>query len=180
MSFSVWGRFSLFGVVTAGIIFLLDQLSKYWIIHLFWPAQGCAPLDQALSYKCRFVVTPFMDLTMAWNKGVSYGLFAQHSDMGRYLLIGFSVLAMIGFFIWLGSVTGRFLALGIGLVIGGAAGNMLDRINYEAVADFVSLHAFGYYWYIFNVADVAIVAGAAVLLYDLTFHDAKTKTVTNG
>lgn len=173
MSFTFSGRLFWLGLLLGAVTFVLDQLSKYWIVQLFWPANGCDPLDKALAYKCHFVVTPFMDLTMAWNKGVSYGLFTQNSDSGRLLLIGFSVLAIVGFLIWLMQVTRPIVAWAIGLIVGGAAGNALDRVNYEAVADFVSLHGFGFYWYIFNVADVAIVIGAALLLYDLAFHDPK-------
>ncbi len=156
-----------FGLLLAAVTFLLDQLSKYWVVHLFWPGQGCEPLNKAVAYKCHYVVTPFMDLTMAWNTGISYGLLANYGLTGQILLIAFSVLAVIGFTIWLSRSNSLLLAISIALVIGGAAGNAVDRVLYEAVADFVSLHAFGFFWYIFNLADVAIVAGAAGLMYDL-------------
>lgn len=175
MRFSVWGRYSIFGSLVALTTFVLDQLSKYWIVQVFWPQTGCDPLNFAKAYLCSHTVTPFMDLTMAWNKGVSYGLFAQDSDLGRWFLISFSIVAMIGFFIWLANSICPVLALGIGLIIGGAAGNALDRVIYEAVADFVLLHAFGYNWYIFNIADVAIVLGAVLLFYHLVFIDPKLK-----
>jgi len=175
MTISVWGRYSTFGVLIAFVTFALDQLSKYWVVQIFWPQTGCQPLDFAKAYQCSHTVTSFMDLTMAWNKGVSYGLLAQDSDLGRWLLIGFSIVAMIGFFFWLTRALCPTLALGIGLIIGGAAGNALDRVIYEAVADFVLLHAFGYNWYIFNIADVAIVLGAGLLFYHLVFIDPKTR-----
>lgn len=179
MRFSVWGRYSIFGSLVALITFVLDQLSKYWIVQVFWPQTGCDPLNFAKAYLCSHTVTPFMDLTMAWNKGVSYGLFAQDSDLGRWFLISFSIVSMIGFFIWLANAICPVLALGIGLIIGGAAGNALDRVIYEAVADFVLLHAFGYNWYIFNIADVAIVLGAVLLFYHLVFIDPKLKVEAN-
>lgn len=164
---TIWGRYSGFGLLVAVFILLSDQLSKYWIVQKFWPAHGCDPLNELQLARCQFEVLPFLDLTMAWNKGISYGLLAQNSDLGRWLLILFSVVAALGFFVWLGRAKGNLLALSIGLIIGGAIGNGLDRVVYGAVADFVSLHGFGFYWYIFNVADIAIVAGAAGLLYDL-------------
>ena len=173
MTFSVWGRYSGFGLLIALITFLADQLSKYWIVQIFWPQTGCDPLNFAKAHFCSYRVTPFMDFTMAWNTGISYGLLAQDSDWGRWLLTLFSIIAAIGFFVWLWRVEQRFLALAIGLIIGGALGNAVDRVVYGAVADFVSLHGFGYYWYIFNVADVAIVAGAAGLLYEMVLRPTK-------
>lgn len=161
------------GMVLALLTLVLDQLSKYWIVHHFWPGHGCDPLNKATAFRCNFPVTSFMDLTMAWNTGISYGLLSDNGQTGRILLIAFSVVAVIGFTIWLLRSTSLLLAVSIGLVIGGAAGNAIDRVIYEAVADFVSLHAFGFYWYIFNLADAAIVAGAAGLLYDLLWSDRK-------
>ena len=160
--------------LVAGIIFVADQLSKYWVVQLFWPARGCDPFNKVHLFECRAEIFPFMDFTMAWNTGISYGLLAQDSDLGRWLLTLFSIVAAIGFFVWLWRVEQRFLALAIGLIIGGALGNAVDRAVYGAVADFVSLHGFGYYWYIFNVADVAIVAGAAGLLYEMVIRPTKS------
>ena len=178
MALSVWGRYSGFGLLVALVTFVADQLSKYWIVQIFWPETGCEPLNFAKAHFCNYTVAPFMDFTMAWNKGVSYGLFAQHSDFGRWFLIGFSIVAMIGFFLWLAKSFNPSLALGIGLIIGGAAGNAVDRVIYEAVADFVLLHAFGYNWYIFNIADVAIVIGAALLFYYLILIEPKTNVAS--
>ena len=170
MQVSVWGRFSALGLLVAGVIFVLDQLSKAWIVQLFWPAQGCNPfLD-----RCRYEVLPFLDFIIAWNTGISYGLLSGNGELGRWLLIGFSLAAVLGFFFWLAQADRRLLALSIGLIIGGAAGNVIDRLVYGAVADFVSLHGFGFYWYIFNVADIAIVAGAAGLLYEVILSPTKS------
>jgi len=170
---SVWGRFSALGVCIALVTLILDQLSKYWVLFHFWPANGCDPFKTAHLFQCRVEILPFMDFTMAWNTGISYGLLAGHGNLGRWLLIIFSLLAIIGFCLWLAKAERRFLALSIGLIVGGAAGNLIDRVLYGAVADFVSLHGFGYYWYIFNVADVAIVAGAVGLLYEMVIVPTK-------
>lgn len=164
---------SFLGLVLAASIFIFDQLSKYWVVQVFWPTKNCNHLDYYESRHCFFEVMPFFDLRMVWNRGISYGLFQQDSDFGRYLLIGFTCCAIIGFLIWLMRVDRMLLALSLGLVIGGAAGNLVDRLVYQAVADFVSLHAFGFNWYIFNLADMAIVVGAAGLGYELLVNDRK-------
>ncbi len=168
------GPYVRFASLVAAIIFIADQLSKYWIVQLFWPARGCDPFNNTRLIECRAEILPFMDFTMTWNPGISFGLLPQDSDLGRWLLTLFSIVAAIGFFIWLWRVEQRFLALAIGLIIGGALGNAVDRAVYGAVADFMSLHGFGFYWYIFNVADVAIVAGAAGLLYEMVIRPTKS------
>jgi len=89
----------------------------------------------------------------------------QHSDLGRIGLILFAAAAALGLTLWLARATAPLAAAAIGLIIGGAVGNAIDRIVYGAVADFFSFHAFGYEWYIFNIADIAIVAGVVGLLY---------------
>jgi signal peptidase II len=114
-------------------------------------------------------ITPFFDLVLVWNPGISYGLLPQDSAIGRLGLILFALVASLALAIWLARVTSRLAAISIGLIIGGALGNALDRILYGAVADFFSFHAFGLEWYIFNIADTAIVAGVAGLLYDSLF-----------
>ena len=103
---------------------------------------------------------------MVWNPGVSYGLFEQDTAAGRWVLVAFNLVACAGLWFWLARQGRGWDAFAIGLVIGGALGNALDRAIYGAVADFFSLHAFGYYWYVFNVADVAIVLGVGMMLLD--------------
>lgn len=152
MSVGPWFRLGL-GVALVALV--LDQVSKWWIIHVYdLPERG------------RVAVTPFFDLVMLWNPGISYGLFAQQTDMGRYVLIAFAVIVSLVLIVWIARTSNRLLAIALGLIVGGAIGNAIDRAVYGAVADFVSLHAYGFYWYVFNVADAAIVAGVAGLLYD--------------
>lgn len=150
----VWGRYSFFGLVVASVIFIADRANKIWLVDI-WD----------LAERGRVELTPFLDLVLVWNRGVSYGLFAQGTDTGRYLLFAFAIVVSIALVIWLARADGRGMALGLGLVIGGAISNASDRLIYGAVADFYSLHAMGFYWYVFNLADVAIVAGVAALLY---------------
>ena len=108
---------------------------------------------------------------MVWNRGISYGLFQQGTDLGRWALIGVSVVACVAMAIWLARAANRLLAVSLGLILGGAAGNVVDRAAFGAVFDFVHLHAGSFSWYVFNVADAAIVAGVAGLVYDALVAD---------
>jgi signal peptidase II len=122
--------------------------------------------------KGRVEVFPFLDLVYVKNIGISYSLFNQESVLGQYLLTAFAVFASICLWIWLNrAAAGKLMAIGLALIIGGAIGNAIDRLRLGGVADFFSLHAFGYHWYIFNIADVAIVAGVAALLYESFFNE---------
>lgn len=157
--FRLWGPASGLGLFAAVATFAADQAHKYWMLEVYRIAE-----------RGRVEVTSFFDLVMAWNKGVSYGLFAQHSDMGRFILIAVSLAAVIGLFIWMANSFTRLAGLSLGLIIGGALGNLLDRIIHGAVADFFHFHYAGYSWYVFNIADVAIVAGVIGLLLDWMIH----------
>jgi signal peptidase II len=110
---------------------------------------------------------------LVWNQGISYGLLPQESALGRWGLILFAFAASVALAVWLARLASPLAAASIGLIIGGAIGNAIDRIAYGAVADFFSLHAFGYQWYVFNIADMAIVAGVVGLLYDSLFRGHK-------
>jgi signal peptidase II len=124
-------------------------------------------------------VTPFLDLVMVWNRGISYGLFQQGSALGQILLAGFAVVAVVALTLWLARMTSLIGAAGAGLVMGGAVGNAIDRLVHGAVADFFSFHAWDFYWYVFNVADAAIVAGVAGLMYDSIFNSHKKVSKTS-
>ncbi|MEM7618851.1 MAG: signal peptidase II [Pseudomonadota bacterium] len=163
----------------AVFIFVLDQIHKYWMLYIFWPQQGCDPFhDGRLSATCHYKVSYFLDLLMIWNRGISYGLFQQHSLWGQLFLIGIAVIAAIFLFIWLSQINSILMCCSLGLVIGGALGNAVDRYIYGAVADFFSLHVNGFYWYVFNIADVAIVAGVLGLLYNSIFENRKKVSKT--
>jgi signal peptidase II len=115
------------------------------------------------------VLGPFVDLIVVWNHGISYGLFQQQGGLGRWLLTGLSILAAIALVVWIWRVSHRLLAASLGLIAGGAVGNAIDRVAYGAVFDFVHVHAGTFSWYVFNIADAAIVAGVAGLIYDSLF-----------
>jgi signal peptidase II len=152
----LWGTWSRYGLVVALITFVLDQAHKWWMI-----------LGYKIVEKGRVAVTPFLDFVYVLNRGVSYGMFTQGDARGQMLLTLFALVASLGLTVWLArGVDNKILATSVGLIIGGALGNGLDRLLLGGVADFFSLHAFGFYWYVFNIADVAIVAGVMGLLYD--------------
>ena len=152
----LWGRLSPLGLGIAIFTVALDQLHKYWMLAVY-----------EIQNRGRVPITPFLDLVYVKNTGISYGLFLQESRQGQWLLAGFAGLALLAMACWLArGVSNRLVAVSLGLVMGGAAGNAIDRIVLGGVADFFSLHAFGFYWYVFNLADVAIVAGVVGLLYD--------------
>jgi len=147
------------GLVCATGALLLDQLTKLVMLYGFGFID-MLPGDHV-------PVLPFFDLVMVWNPGVSYGLFAAHSFWGRAFLIILALAAIGGLGWWLWNTTRQAFAIGLGLVIGGAIGNnLIDRLIYGKVADFFHFYAFGYDWYVFNVADCAITFGVAAILYD--------------
>ena len=152
----LWGPLSLLGLSLTVAIVVLDQVHKWWMLSVF-----------DIQSKGRVAVLPFLDLEFVKNTGVSYGLFLQNTRQGQWILAGFAGLAVCAMAIWLArGVTNKLVAISLGLIMGGAASNAIDRLNLGGVADFFSLHAFGFYWYVFNVADVAIVAGVVGLVYD--------------
>jgi signal peptidase II len=151
----LWGAYSGFGLVIAILALAADQLNKYWMIEIY-----------GIGERGRVAVTSYLDLVMLWNPGISVGQLPQNSDLGRYLLIGFSIVAAIALAIYLAYAHSRLIAASVGLIIGGAIGNVIDRIVHGAVADFFSFHYAGYYWYVFNIADVAITLGVFGLLID--------------
>ena len=152
----LWGRLSPLGLGIAVVVVVLDQLHKYWMLAIY-----------EIQNKDRVPITPFLDLVYVKNLGISYGLFLQESRQGQWLLAGFAGLALLAMACWLArGVSNKLVAVSLGLVMGGAAGNAIDRVVLGGVADFFSLHALGFYWYVFNLADVAIVAGVVGLLYD--------------
>ena len=153
-----WGPYSPLGLIVALLTLIADQGNKVWMIYVY---------DIGTKQPVR--LTPFFDLILVWNKGISYGMLQQDDPMGRLALVAFAVVVSLALIFWLAGVTTALTAISIGLIVGGAAGNAIDRAIYGAVADFFSLHAFGFQWYIFNIADVAIVAGVIGLLYDSLF-----------
>jgi signal peptidase II len=155
----LWGPLSWFGLVVAVAAMALDQAVKLWLLFAFdLGGRGIVRL------------TPFLDLVLTWNTGISYGLFRQEGPLGQWALLALKAIAVVLLWIWLSRAGSRLAALSLGLIIGGAIGNAIDRFAYGAVADFVLFHvstsSFSFNWYVFNLADVAIVAGVIGLLYE--------------
>jgi len=153
-----WGPYSPLGLIVALLTLVADQANKAWLLYVY-----------DIGAKGTVTLAPFFDIVLVWNKGISYGLFPQDSAVGRLGIIAFAVVASLALTLWLARMTTPLAAIAIGLIIGGGIGNLIDRIVYGAVADFYAFHAFGFEWYIFNIADVAIVAGVIGLLYDSLF-----------
>lgn len=160
----LWGRFSLLGLTVAILAFAADQAHKYWMIDIYRVAE-----------RGRVGITPFFDLVMTWNHGISYGLLQQDGMAGRLLLTAFSVTAVTVLALWMSNSASKLVAVSLGFIIGGALGNIADRLMHGAVADFFSFHYAGYYWYIFNIADVAITAGVIGLIIDWLIAPAAPK-----
>ncbi len=155
----LFGPLTRDGLTAALITALIDQASKLWLLYGF-----------DLGSRGRVPVLPFLDLVLVWNKGISYGLFAQDTALGQMMLLAFKVAAGMFLWVWLARAENRLVAISLGLIIGGAIGNAVDRLAHGAVVDFVLFHVttatFTFNWYVFNLADVAIVAGVAGLLYE--------------
>ncbi len=145
------------GMILAVIAIVLDQASKGWI------------LEDVMIPPRVIEITSNFNLVLGMNRGVSFGLFNQDSAYGPYILTGVAVAITIGLSIWLWKSSTHWAALALGLVIGGAIGNVIDRIQYGAVVDFLDFHAFGYHWPAFNVADSAICVGAVLLILESLF-----------
>jgi signal peptidase II len=148
------GSMTRLGVTAAVLVFGLDQLTK-------WAALYVLDLPDR-----PIVVTPFLNLVMVWNRGVSFGMLNSAGALAPWLLSGLALAVVIGLLVWLRRTEHWLNAIGIGLVIGGALGNVVDRLRYGAVVDFLDFHAAGYHWPAFNVADAAICIGAGVIVLD--------------
>ncbi|MEE2667840.1 MAG: signal peptidase II [Pseudomonadota bacterium] len=143
----------LFVFVLSLITLFIDRISKNEILSIFE--------ENNLE---KIFINPFLDLFLVFNTGISYGLLSGESSFQKWLLIIVSVSIVAFLLVWTKDSTSRLVNISISFITGGALGNILDRILYGGVIDFISLHAYGYYWYIFNIADVFIVFGVILFL----------------
>ncbi len=143
------------GLLTLVAVLVADQASKWWVINVLdLPNLRDVP------------VLSWLSLTMTWNRGVTFGLFNDGGAAGSLLLSALAVAVVIGLGIWLRRAQSGLVAVAVGAIAGGALGNVVDRLRAGRVTDFIHAHAFGYSWYVFNLADAAIVCGVAALVLD--------------
>lgn len=147
------------GFAVAGLILVLDQASKAWMLYDVLDPPRVIP------------ITGFFNLVVVWNRGVSFGLFSAESAWGPFVLSGLALAISVALVFWLRRVDHRPLAVAIGLVLGGAIGNVVDRVRFKAVFDFLDFHVFGYHWPAFNVADSAITVGVVLIVIDGLFEN---------
>ena len=147
------------GIIAAIITLIVDQASKLWLLYGF-----------DIVHRGTVKVTPFFDLVLAWNIGISFGWFQNDNAAAQIALMIVKILAVIALAIWMTRSQTVMATVALGFIIGGAIGNGIDRLAYGAVVDFALFHVqIGgntFNWYVFNLADVAIVAGVVALLYD--------------
>jgi signal peptidase II len=150
------------GIFAALAVLVLDQATKLWLLFVF-----------DIGRRGAVRVTPFFDLVLAWNTGISYGWFQTESLAGQATLLAIKAIAVIVLGLWMARSQTRIAAIALGLIIGGAIGNAIDSLAYGAVVDFALFHVHigekDFSWYVFNLADSAIVAGVVALLYDSFF-----------
>ena len=148
-----------YGVIAAVVTLVLDQASKLWLLFGF-----------DIAHRGAVKLAPFLHLVLAWNVGISFGWFQNDSPLAQIVLMLVKAVAVIVLAIWMARSRTPIATIALGLIIGGAIGNAIDRFAYGAVVDFALFHVqIGgkpFNWYVFNLADVAIVAGVAALLYD--------------
>lgn len=142
------------GLIVAVLVLVIDQASKFYLVDLM------------ARHPEGIVLTPFFNLVQVWNRGVSFGVLGSEwlGENQRWLLAALAVGVAVAMVFWLRKVTNRWETLAIGLVIGGAVGNAIDRVIYGAVADFFDFHVSGWHWPAFNVADMGISCGAVALV----------------
>ncbi len=159
------------------ILFILfaDQLSKWWVIETWYkPALDIENtgflswLFQAGEriYHPPIEVLPFFNMVMVWNEGVSFGLFNQGGAAAVWILSIIALAVSTIFFVWMIRTPSRFLQIALAFVIGGAIGNVWDRLRFGAVADFFDFHILAYHWPAFNIADAAISIGVVLFLIE--------------
>lgn len=152
----------VYGVMLAWVVLFFDQLTKWYFLEVV-----NMPARQIIE------VLPFFNLVMVWNTGVSFGMF-QGMESGPFILSSFAFVIVMILAFWMRNMTSNVGITGVGLIMGGAIGNVIDRLRFGAVADFFDVHVAGYHWPAFNIADSAIVIGAGLLiLYSVRSEQAK-------
>lgn len=186
------GKFFMFGMFLICVIIFLDQYTKWLVMETMLRVEGDTPgffdwfttrqtleyfTDQREVYN-NIELTSFLNFVMVWNEGISFGLFDNPDDFESgqnmsIVFIGLALVVSILMIVWLALARGRMLAWALSLIVGGAIGNVIDRVRFGAVADFVDVHVSGMHWPAFNLADSAIAIGALLLVIDTMFSKEK-------
>ena len=148
---------TLLGVFSGLVVLAADQASKYWVLHgIDLPAIG------------QIALLPVLNLTMVWNRGVTFGLLNGNGGgtWGYLVLAAVALAVVVALGVWLRRAESRLAAVALGAIAGGAVGNVVDRLRFGAVVDFIDVHVGAWHWYVFNVADAAIVCGVAILVLE--------------
>ena len=147
----------LLGLIFGLVILGLDQISKWWIVTEIMQPPRYIP------------VFPSFNLVMGWNKGISFGIFDSSSPPNQWLLISLALMIVTALLIWLWRTDSRIISVALGMIVGGALGNVIDRIHYGAVADFLDFYIGDFHWPAFNIADAGITIGVIILVLESIF-----------
>lgn len=151
-------RLTLFGLLAGLVVLAADQASKYWVLHgLDLPAVG------------QIVLLPVLNLTFVRNSGVTFGLLSGSGTWSYLVLAGVALAVVVALGAWLRRAESLLVAVSLGAIAGGAVGNVIDRLRFGSVVDFIDAHLGAWHWYVFNVADAAIVCGVAALVLENVF-----------
>lgn len=146
---------TLLGAIAALVVLVADQASKWWILNVVHlPDVG------------QIVLLPVLNFTMVWNRGVTFGLLTSFGQWSYLLLVAVALAVVAALVIWLRRAESRLVATALGAIVGGAISNVIDRLRFGAVVDFIHAHLGDWSWYVFNIADAAIVCGVAALVLD--------------
>lgn len=166
----------LIGFDIAVTIVVLDQITKFLVVHhvfgghpsrfFAWLFEKAEPFSAPVR-----TVTDFFNLVMVWNSGISFGIFQSQQNLMPFILSAFALIVAAGFSVWLWRGPSFFRAVTVGLIVGGAVGNIWDRLRFGAVVDFLDFHVAGAHWPAFNVADMAVSVGVVLLLVQQIFYN---------
>jgi lipoprotein signal peptidase len=148
-------RLTTLGVCAGFLVLAADQVSKWWILN---------GID--LPQVRQIVLLPVLNLTMVWNRGVTFGLLNGAGSWGYLALAAVALAVVIALGVWLRRAESAVVAVALGAIAGGAIGNVIDRLRFGAVVDFIDAHIGNWHWYVFNIADSAIVCGVIALILE--------------
>ena len=153
----------LLGLIFGVLILVIDQISKWWIVTEIMTPPRYIP------------VFPSFNLVMGWNRGISFGIFDSSSPPNQWLLISLALIIVTILLIWLWRSESRIISVSLGMIVGGALGNVIDRIHYGAVADFLDFYIGDFHWPAFNIADAGITIGVIILVLESIFIGSEKK-----